>query len=85
MGIETLIIAILLFLALYLGYREGLKLGMTTSKGAVPKSPIRVVTEAVESHTTEAKVKEAEQELDNIMSATKESMLEAMKMESLWK
>ncbi len=42
-------VGILLFLCMYIGYRQGLRLGMTTAKGQVPPklAPVRAVKEAV--------------------------------------
>ena len=40
----------LLFLCAFLGYREGLRLGMQTARGQIPpkiKSPVEVVREAI--------------------------------------
>jgi len=50
MVISSVIIAIMLFLCAYLGYREGLRLGMQTSKGVEPakiRSPVEVVKNIV--------------------------------------
>ena len=46
-------VGILLFLCLFLGYREGLRLGMRASKGIEPppiKSPVQIVRDIKERH-----------------------------------
>lgn len=42
-------VSILLFLCLYLGFRTGLRLGMTTAKGQIPPKlePVKAVKEAI--------------------------------------
>lgn len=47
-AIISTIIGIVLFLCLYLGFRTGLRLGMTTARGIIPppvKNPIEAVRE----------------------------------------
>ncbi len=55
-------VSILLFLCLYLGFRQGLRLGMQTARGQIPpkiRNPVQAVKEAV----TEAKQDMATNEL----------------------
>ena len=65
----------------YIGFREGLRLGMNTAKGEVPKpiNPIKAVIDIKENHEAKKEADKLDQEFTDIMSATKESMLDAMK------
>jgi hypothetical protein len=59
-------LAIVLFLCTFLGYREGIRLGMTTAKGIIPepiKNPVQAVRE-IKQHIDESK--EAKEEADEI-------------------
>lgn len=52
---------IVLFLCLYLGFREGLRVGMQAAKGAEPKpikNPITVIKEKKENRLAEQQAKE---------------------------
>jgi len=42
-------VGILLFLCMYLGYRQGLRLGMQTAKGQLPPklAPVKAIKEAI--------------------------------------
>ena len=66
-------LAIVLFLTLYFGFREGLRLGMNVSKGKPIepiKSPIKAIQEHVESKETKKAEKELQDEIDAIMGYT---------------
>lgn len=74
--------AIVLFLVMFLGFKQGLRLGMTTAKGEVPKpikNPVRAIQDLKEDNKAKKEIDKAEKELTDIMGATKESMLDAMK------
>jgi len=63
--ISSVIIAIMLFLCSFLGFKQGLKLGMQSAKGIEPitKSPIAIIKEIVKEHQETKLEKElAEQE-----------------------
>lgn len=75
-------LGIVFFLCLYLGFRTGLRLGMTTAKGEVPKpikNPAKAIQEFKENEEAKKEADKLDQEFTDIMSATKESMLDAMK------
>ena len=66
-------LAMVLFLTLYFGFREGLRLGMNVSKGKPIepiKSPIKAIQEHVESKETKKAEKELQDEIDAIMGYT---------------
>lgn len=66
-------LSLVLFLCLYFGYREGLRLGMSISKGKPIepiKSPIKAIQEHIESKETKKAEKELQDEIDSIMSYT---------------
>ena len=74
---QTIIIstalAIVLFLCLYFGFREGLRLGMNVSKGKdiePLKTPIKAIQEHKANKKTEKANKEFQDELNAIMSYT---------------
>ena len=55
----TVGVGTLLFLCAFLGFRQGLRLGMQTAKGIVPpklKSPVEVVKEAVSEAKQEKQI-----------------------------
>ena len=66
-------LAIVLFLCLYLGFRTGLRLGMSAAKGIIPpqiRTPVQVVQEVKES-AEQAKANKAYNEgLNAILSYT---------------
>ena len=71
--ITSTALAIVLFLCLYFGFREGLRLGMNISKGKPIepiKSPIKAIQEHVESKETKKAEKELQEEIDAIMGYT---------------
>ena len=74
-------LGIVFFLCLYLGFKTGLRLGMNTAKGEVlkPINPIKAVIDIKENHEAKKEADKLDQEFTDIMSATKESMLDAMK------
>lgn len=66
-------LAMVLFLTLYFGFREGLRLGTNVSKGKPIepiKSPIKAIQEHVESKETKKAEKELQDEIDAIMGYT---------------
>jgi len=69
---------ILLFLCLFLGYREGLRLGMRASRGTEPtpvKSPVKIVRDIKEQNANrrEAEIlKSVWEEIDEFDGFTKE-------------
>ena len=66
-------LAIVLFLTLYFGFREGLRLGIDVSKGKPIeplKSPIKAIQEHLESKETKKAEKELQDEIDAIMGYT---------------
>ena len=78
----TILAILFLFGVTLLGFTYGLRLGMTTAKGEIPKpikNPVKAVLEVVENHEAKKEADKLDQEFTDIMSATKESMLDAMK------
>lgn len=72
-AIVSTIIGIVLFLCLYFGFREGLRLGIDVSKGKPIeplKSPIKAIQEHVESKEAKKAEKELQDEIDAIMGYT---------------
>jgi hypothetical protein len=68
--ITSTIIAIVLFLCLYFGFREGLRLGMNVSKGKEIeplKSPIKAIQEIKENMELEKKEREFQEGVKAIM------------------
>lgn len=66
------------FLACYKSYNKGLEHGKLLSQAIVPKvdiNPIKPIVQAIEQHK---EVKAQEEELTDIMGASKESMLESI-------
>lgn len=66
-------LAIVLFLCLYFGFREGLRLGMNVSKGKPIeplKSPIKAIQEHIETKEAKKAEKELQDEIDAIMGYT---------------
>lgn len=53
------VIAILLFICFYFAYREGLRLGMQTSKGRAPKNPVTAVRDGIKQAKAEKRAEEA--------------------------
>ena len=71
--ITSTALAIVLFLCLYFGFREGLRLGMNVSKGKPiepVKSPIKAIQEHIENKETKKAEKELQDEIDAIMGYT---------------
>lgn len=69
-AITSTIIAIVLFLCLYFGFREGLRLGMNVSKGKEIeplKSPIKAIQEIKENRELEKKEREFQEGVKAIM------------------
>lgn len=67
------ILGIVLFLCLYFGFREGLRLGIDVSKGKPIeplKSPIKAIQEHIETKEAKKSEKELQDEIDSIMSYT---------------
>ena len=66
-------LAIVLFLCLYFGFREGLRLGMNVSKGKPIeplKGPIKAIQEHIENKEAKKAEKELQDEIDAIMGYT---------------
>jgi hypothetical protein len=66
-------LSIVLFLCLYFGFREGLRLGMNVSKGKPIeplKSPIKAIQEHIENKEAKKAEKELQDEIDAIMGYT---------------
>lgn len=66
-------LAIVLFLCLYFGFREGLKLGIDVSKGKPIqplKSPIKAIQEYAENKEAKKTEKELLAEIDAVMNYT---------------
>jgi hypothetical protein len=61
-------LAIVLFLTLYFGFREGLRLGMNVSKGK-PIEPVKSPIKAIQEHIENKEVKKAEKELQDEIDA----------------
>ena len=61
-------LAIVLFLCLYFGFREGLRLGMNVSKGK-PIEPLKSPIKAIQEHIENKEVKKAEKELQDEIDA----------------
>jgi len=77
-------ISLFLFLCLILAYITGIKHGRELSRGNAPKlsiNPARPIFKAVEKHKEDKKAEALGEELTDIMSMTKESMLKAVKRE----
>jgi len=79
-----LILGAVLFLCSILAYTIGLKHGRELSKGNTPKldlNPIKPILNAIEKHEDEKKAEALTDELDEVMSYSKESALRAVKKE----
>ena len=61
-------IGIVLFLCAFLGFREGLRLGMNVSKGK-PIEPVKSPIKAIQEHIENKEVKKAEKELQDEIDA----------------
>lgn len=64
-------LAIVLFLCLFLGFKQGLRLGMNTAKGIVPekiKSPVTVIKEVIHDAKEAKKDDEFLKGLSNLMA-----------------
>lgn len=61
-------LAMVLFLTLYFGFREGLRLGMNVSKGK-PIEPVKSPIKAIQEHIENKEVKKAEKELQDEIDA----------------
>ena len=66
--ITSTALAIVLFLCLYFGFREGLRLGMNVSKGK-PIEPLKSPIKAIQEHIENKEVKKAEKELQDEIDA----------------
>jgi hypothetical protein len=78
-AILSTIIGIVLFLCLYFGFREGLRLGMNVSKGKEIeplKSPIKAIQEIKESKELEKKEKEFDEGMKAILEYDPDSVKE---------
>ena len=67
------IIAIVLFLCAYLGFKEGLRLGMNASKGISPtplKNPIQIVEDSIELINVNKENTEYDKELAEMLMYT---------------
>lgn len=65
-------------------YCLGLKHGKQFTSGVIPKlnlNPIKAVAEALEQHEQKQEEKKVEEELDDILNCSAESMLKAIKLE----
>ena len=75
--ITSTALAIVLFLCLYFGFREGLRLGMNVAKGKEiepPKSPIKAVQEHKINKELEKKEKEFEEGIKAIFEYDPDSV-----------
>lgn len=71
--IACVTIAIILFLCLFLGFKEGLRLGMNAAKGIQPaplKNPVQAVIETVEGVKAHKDNEEYDKELAEMMGYT---------------
>ena len=72
-AIISTIIGIVLFLCLFLGFKEGLRLGMNAAKGIQPaplKNPVQAVIETVEGVKAHKDNDEYDKELAEMMRYT---------------
>lgn len=72
-AIISTVLSLVLFLCLYFGYREGLRLGIDVSKGKPIeplKSPIKAIQEHIGNKEEKKAEKELQDEIDSIMSYT---------------
>lgn len=79
-----LLIGLFLFICCIKAYTIGLKHSFELVKGNVPKlnlNPIQPLIKAVEEHNEQKEAEKAAEELTDIMSASMESMLQAVKKE----
>lgn len=79
-----IILAVILFAAFVMAYKQGLRLGITTAKGEIPKpykNPVKAAIDAIEDHAEKKKEEEVKETFGDMMSYTKESALKAMKIE----
>jgi hypothetical protein len=67
-AIVSTALAIVLFLTLYFGFREGLRLGMNVSKGK-PIEPLKSPIKAIQEHIENKEIKNAEKELQDEIDA----------------
>jgi hypothetical protein len=67
-AITSTALAIVLFLCLYFGFREGLRLGIGVSKGK-PIEPLKSPIKAIQEHVENKEVKKAEKELQDEIDA----------------
>jgi hypothetical protein len=68
-AITSTVLGIVLFSCLYLGFRTGLRLGMTTAKGEVPeaiKTPIQVIGEYREAQHMKQEMEKEKEEWEQI-------------------
>ena len=85
--VYNLIIASILIAAFFMciaSFTVGIKTGKSLSEGKVPSinlNPIKPIIEAVERHETKKEDKQLDDELTDIMGATRETMLKAIKSE----
>jgi hypothetical protein len=72
-----LIIGLILFLCAYMGFKQGLRLGMNTAKGIVPdaiRSPITIIKEHKLSKEQEKKRAKEEAEFMKMLAYNGEAM-----------
>lgn len=73
--ITSAIIAIVLFYCAFLGYKEGLRLGMQATKGIEPqkiRSPVQVIQQMKQEHEQSKADKKFEEGLSRLMNYTGE-------------
>lgn len=77
----TLVVAFLLSISAFI---LGVKIGFQLKEGKLPTldiNPVKKVIKAVETHKAEKEAEETVSEIEDVMSASKESMLKAIKNE----
>jgi hypothetical protein len=80
--IMGILAGLFMFIICITAYTLGLKHGKQLSNKEIPKinlNPIQSITEVVEGYREKKKVEEAEEELEDIMSASREGMLKSVK------
>lgn len=81
-----LIVGLVFFIATITAYTLGLKHEKQLSNNQIPVvnlNPVKPIVEAIEQHTAKKEQDKAVEELTDIMGATKESMLEAIRKEKV--
>jgi hypothetical protein len=85
--IQNLILAGTLVLAFFMSVSAfiwGIRIGKTLAEGKIPQvqiNPVRMAIKAVEQHEQKKEEEKLQDELTDIMGATRESMLNAIKKE----